>query len=240
MRVTGAWQRMTVQCVIKDANWAEFATAEQAIPSDGWESLDYPLAAFTNAPWARLRPEKPALPLQGMKLVFRGTQGVGPCAVDFANLCWLRGQPTRREGRSFGDAADGSSAVFGPALIPSRTGCTVLGQIAGRSLPGLVRSGHGLGLTVFCAVPFVPREVLAAVAREAGVHQYDSNPADVVRADSRFLAIHTKDGGRRTIRLPARSAVTDALSGKAVGAGTQVELTLPPSSTTILQLEPQK
>jgi hypothetical protein len=240
MRVTGAWQRMTVQCVIKDTNWAEFATPEKAVPSGGWESLDFPLTAFTNAPWAQVRPEKPALPLQGMKFVFGGTQNAGPCAVDFANLCWLRGQLTRREVRSFGDASDGSSAAFGPALIPSGTGCTVLGRIADRSQLGLVRSGRGLGLTVFCAVPFVPRELLAAVAREAGVHQYDSNPADVVRADSRFLAIHTKEGGKRTIRLPERSAVTDALSGETVGTGTEVELTLPPSSTTILQVEPRR
>ncbi len=238
MRVVGPWQRLTVQCVIKDADWAEFATPEAAIPSGGWEELQYPLAAFTNAPWARVRPAAPALPLKGMKFVLRGTDGAGPCEVDFAGLRWLRGQLTRREVRSFGDAADGSSAVFGPGLIPSGAGCTVLGRIGDTARPGLVRSGQGAGLTVFCAVPFVPRQVLAAVAREAGVHQYDDHLEDVVRADSRLLAIHTREGGPRTIHLLHRGTVTDALSGQVVGRAPGLVLTLPPTSTTLLEVKP--
>lgn len=229
VQVSGAWSRLTFQYAIKDANWAEFVTPVEPVPSGEWCLREYPLAAFTNAPWAKERPPKAALPLRGMKFVFRGTSDVGPVAVSFSNLRSLRGEVTPKQVCTFGEG------VFGPVLIPARDGCRTLGHIAGTDYAGLTSSGGGTGLTVFCAAPFIPREVLAAVMRAAGVHQYDSNPADVVRADSRLVAIHTKEGGRRTIMVPRRSMVTDALTGDPVGRGAAANMLLPPDSTTVLQ-----
>ena len=69
--------------------------------------------------------------------------------------------------------------------------------------------------SVYAGALCVPHEILANVAERAGVHRY-SDPGDIVYANDRFLAIHTRQGGPRTIRLRERRDVTDALSGKLV------------------------
>jgi len=84
-------------------------------------------------------------------------------------------------------------------------------------------------------VPYLPREVLAAVLDEAGVHRFDADAADIVRADSRFVAIHTKTGGARRLSFPRPVAACDAVSGQSLGQSQSLELTLPANSTTILE-----
>jgi hypothetical protein len=227
MRVEGHYEQLTAQVVIKDANWAEFATAPIALNSDDWQSLTLPFVGLQNAPWAQLRPAKPALPLQGMKFVVRGTQGAGLLKVSLRNLQALDGEVATREVADFGEGA------FGPALTPQAGSGQVLGTIEGTPYPGLVRTGAGKTLMLYCAAPFLPREVLRSVAREAGVHAYSTNPRDVVRADSRYLVIHTKEGGSRVLRLPGSVTLGDALSGEKVGEGSRVPVRLPPDSTTV-------
>ena len=62
---------------------------------------------------------------------------------------------------------------------------------------------------------FTP-ESLTKIAAEAGAHLYLDAPATVF-ANERFLAVHTKVGGGKTIRLPVKVAkVTDLLSGETV------------------------
>lgn len=230
MRIEGHYEQLSAQVVIKDANWAEFATPEMAVTSDGWHEFMLPFANLQNAPWAQARPPRPALPLQGMKFVFRGTQGAGEVRVHLRNLKALDGDLEIRQVASFGTGS------FGPALVPRDGSGTVLGELAVTAQPGLVRTGSGSGLVLYCAVPFLPRAVLRNVAREAGVHVYSAEPRDVVRADSQYLVIHTKEGGRRRLRLPDAAALRDAMTGEAVGVGRRVSVTVPPDSTTIWEL----
>ena len=62
---------------------------------------------------------------------------------------------------------------------------------------------------------FTP-ESLTTIASDAGVHLYLDAPATVFAKEG-FLAVHTKDGGKKTIRLRGRAAkVTDLLSGETV------------------------
>ena len=62
---------------------------------------------------------------------------------------------------------------------------------------------------------FTP-ESLTKIASDAGVHLYLDAPATVFAKEG-FLAVHTKDGGEKTIRLPKRAAtVVDLLAGKTV------------------------
>ena len=89
---------------------------------------------------------------------------------------------------------------------------------------------------MFCAVPFLPRQVLANIAHEAGVHRYVDSLTEVVRADSRFVAVHTKEGGERMLNLPGASTVSDAITGEEIGRGTRVPLSLTPDSTSIYEL----
>ncbi|MDY5695261.1 MAG: hypothetical protein SPK75_02680, partial [Victivallales bacterium] len=55
---------------------------------------------------------------------------------------------------------------------------------------------------------------LKSLAKSAGVHLY-SDAEIPVYADDRFLALHSKEGGTMTIRLPRRTGrITELFSGK--------------------------
>lgn len=59
-------------------------------------------------------------------------------------------------------------------------------------------------------------EVLKAIMKRAGVHLYTDGP-EPVYANQRLLAIHTKDGGEKTVRLPRScSKVIDVIRGATV------------------------
>ncbi|MGD9495745.1 MAG: beta-galactosidase [Armatimonadota bacterium] len=229
VKLTGDAPTLPFTFVIKDANWDEFVAPDEVLVEGESYRFDWPLEAFTNAPWARNRPERPALPLQGAKFVLREVANVGCCTLEMTNLSAETGEVIAREELRFG------SGAFGPALIP-RQGGRLLGRIAGTDLPGLVATGSGRALSVFCSVPYVPRELLAGVMREAGVHQYIDEGPDVLRADARLIALHTAAGGPRTLRLPAAATVSDALSGATLGAGTEIALELEPESTVLMEL----
>ncbi|NPV48815.1 MAG: hypothetical protein HPY69_17890 [Armatimonadetes bacterium] len=227
MKVEGHYQQLSAQVAIKDANWAEFATREMALTTGDWRQLTLPFANLANAPWAQVRPPRPARPLQGMKFVFRGTQGAGPIRVHLRNLRALDGELATQKVSAFG------AGSFGPALVPASDSGEVLGVVADTSWPGLVRTGSGRGLVLYCAIPFLPREVLRNAAREAGVHVYSTDAGDVVRGDSRYFVIHTREGGTRRLRLPRAVVLRDAMTGETVGQGRRISVTLPPDSTTV-------
>jgi hypothetical protein len=233
LKLEGAARRVMLQYCIKDANWAEFVAPEEVLVADGeWKQRDYALRSFTHAPWSKLKPEQIALPLQGMKFVIRGVSNVGRCDLQLSNLRALAGEVTTRQERSFG------SGLLTPMLTPTGSDCRVLGTIEGTDRPGLVVSGEGKGTVVYSAVPFLPGEVLRALLKRAGVTAYTADGQDVLRADTRFIAIHTKDGGLRTLHLPRTAQLQDAFTGELVGSGEEVEVGLEPESTALYELKP--
>lgn len=233
--IDGQAAQIGLRCVLKDANYAEFVSPTEVFTDGKPHPLAYSLSAFTNAPWAKVRPERPALPLKGLKFVLDGIASLGPVHVQLRDLQVLKGDTTTTRVCRFGDTS------FGPTVTPlPQPGTRVLGHVDGRSAVLLAARGQGSAFQLFCPVPYLPREVLANVLTQAGVHRYDDNLRDVLRADSRLLAIHTQAGGARTLRLPEEGMVREALSERVVGRGPELSLQLPPDSTTILELAPQR
>ncbi|MCE5217515.1 beta-galactosidase [bacterium] len=232
VKLDGNCSRLVLRTVIKDANLAEFQAAPVTLVPGDWQRLSYPLAAFTSAPWSKLKPEKIALPLRGMKFVLDGTNVAGRCTVSMRDLAAISGPVSATQVCSYGDG------LFTPALIPATDRGQVLGRVAGAGDPAILLTGEGRASSLFSAVPYVPRELLCGMARRAGVHQYLDAPGDVLRADSRFLCLHTKDGGPRKLNLPSACTVRDAFTGSVLGKGTSLDLDLPPNSTTLLEYEP--
>jgi hypothetical protein len=216
--------------VIKDANLSEFCAPEEVLVAGEAREQVYPLAAFTSAPWSRVAVEAPALPLKGCKFVMHNTANVGRCVMEITEPRTLAGTLTTRDEARYG------SGAFAPALLPAEGQGRLLARIAGTGDPAVVATGAGTGLTLYSALPYLPREVLAAVMDEAGVHRYVGEGADVLRADARFIALHTAEGGARTLRLPREAAVTNALTGEALQTGSTVTLDLAPDSTLLMEL----
>jgi hypothetical protein len=224
--------QLSVQCVIKDANDDEFVSPPTFLADTKPRQVIYPLRAHTNAPWAVRKPPAPALPVRGMKFVVYGVGGGGQISLQIQNLCCLTGAVSTRTLCRFGEG------IFGPAFSPvAGPGTRVLGHLEDREACLLAIRGQGPGATLFCPAPYLPRQILANLFDESAVWRYDTNPLDILRGDSRLLAIHTKEGGLRTLRLPQPNAVRDAITGLNFGQGTTLPLILEPNSTTILELE---
>jgi hypothetical protein len=86
-----------------------------------------------------------------------------------------------------------------------------LARYAGSDAVGMAARGR----SVFCAVPGLPPAMLRSVYRMAGVHVY-ADADDPLTADARFVSLHTATAGAKTIRLPERRTVVDALTGAAL------------------------
>jgi hypothetical protein len=117
-----------------------------------------------------------------------------------------KGSPLLPEGFAFGDGVP-----FGPALVAEDG--DPIGVAEGTRYP-LLASKSG-GRNVFLGAPFAPLELLSALVDIAGVHRYDRNPNDIVRAASWFLVVHTKEGGREGNHPPSAGEIDRCRYGTA-------------------------
>lgn len=85
-----------------------------------------------------------------------------------------------------------------------------LGTLRGSREPGLaVKDVNGMK-SVFCAAPFPPPELLRNIFRYAGVHLY-SDRTDIIYANARYVVLCADEDGERTLRLPSKCTVRDAV-----------------------------
>ncbi len=112
-----------------------------------------------------------------------------------------------------------------------------LGKLAGLDKPGLVVKQQDGWTSVYSSAPILPAALIRNIAQAAGCHIY-SHANDVVYANRNSLVIYAPAGGTRTVRLPARTSVTNLLDKTVVATEAQeFQLTLEPNSTVILGLE---
>jgi hypothetical protein len=69
--------------------------------------------------------------------------------------------------------------------------------------------------SVYCSIPVLPPAVIRNIARAAGVHIY-SDQDDFVAANHWLLTLCASHDGPRTIRLPRKTTVTNAMTGAVV------------------------
>jgi hypothetical protein len=203
--------------------------------TDTVETRVLPFAAFEKASWDRTDATAIRFPLRGMKFVLNGTQGGRFGTLVLSDLSAVWGELSQHETRSYGDPANAC-----PVLVVDDPDATVLGRDAATDGVLLACKGKAGQRHVVSTVPYVPREVLAALMDEAGVCRYVDSADVIVRADSGLVSLHTAVGGDCELRLPAPAMARNALTRERVGNGTHVRVSLPPSSTTLLGLEPPR
>ncbi|MGD9495085.1 MAG: hypothetical protein AB7Y46_02120 [Armatimonadota bacterium] len=109
---------------------------------------------------------------------------------------------------------------FGPRLVAADPDAQVLGRYAHNSQPGLVRK-RGEGFTsVFRESCFMPREVLAWIAREAGAPPYCEDPRVQVSACRSWLVARNLTGETLSCALSLKrpGPVVDAFTGEALAS----------------------
>ncbi len=109
----------------------------------------------------------------------------------------------------------GLSQTVTPAFYVADKSAVTLGKIGETKRTGLAVKRFSDWTSVYTFAPPVSPDVLRSIFRSAGVHIY-SDAGDVLYADTSYLAITGETGGKRTIRLPYSSTVTDMLTGKTI------------------------
>ena len=72
-----------------------------------------------------------------------------------------------------------------------------------------------LSLTIFSGSYFMEGPLLRQIAREAGVHIF-GDALDIYEANDRFLSVHVRSAGKKTIRLPRKTTVIDVFNRELV------------------------
>lgn len=126
-----------------------------------------------------------------------------------------------------------------PRFYADDPDATVLGMVrAGIDKPGLVVKEQDGWTSIYSAAPIVPSALLRGIARQAGVHIY-SDADDVVCANRHFLSLYAPRGGVRSVHLPQRATVIDALTGAVVAESvSRFRLELPEHTTVLYRLQP--
>lgn len=107
---------------------------------------------------------------------------------------------------------------FSPFFMVDDPGAIALGTLRGTSLPGLAVKEIGGMKSIFSTASCPTPELLRNIFRYAGVHLYsDSN--DIVYANARYITVCCREGGAKTLRLPAKMDLYDALEDKLLARG---------------------
>jgi hypothetical protein len=124
---------------------------------------------------------------------------------------------------------------------------TILGMASSREGSGLKHGTRKPGFavkkmkdwtSVYCSVPVLPPVVIRNIAREAGAHIYCDND-DFVAANDWMLCVCAASDGPRTIRLPRKAKVVDALTGETVKRrALSFEVEMQYGETRVWKLEP--
>jgi hypothetical protein len=109
----------------------------------------------------------------------------------------------------------GESQPTWPVCVADDAAATVLGALEG-GRAGLVVKRQKEWTAVFSSAPLLPARLLRNLAASAGAHLY-VDTEDVVWASKELVAVCVKDGGERTVRLPAKATVRDLYTGELLG-----------------------
>ncbi|MEN6301847.1 MAG: hypothetical protein ABFD96_03940, partial [Armatimonadia bacterium] len=132
----------------------------------------------------------------------------------------------------------GAETIVAPRFYVDDPQAQVLAKLAGTDKAGLVMKRNGAWTAIYSSAIGLPPALMRNVARQAGCHIWvDSD--DTFCTDSRLVTIHAASEGSKTINLPRKSQVTDALTGKPVRVeGQTVKLEMKKAETRILELQP--
>jgi len=126
----------------------------------------------------------------------------------------------------------GSGATYAPHFALTDADETIATYDDGTCAVGLKRTGEAL--SVFSGVDYLNQDLIDEVYRRAGVHVYAASH-DPVEANENLVTVYAHSAGRKTVRLPRKTAVVDVFARKLIAGSTDVvELDMPIHSTKLL------
>ncbi len=110
-----------------------------------------------------------------------------------------------------------SLGELNPLVSVCDPAAAVLGHIKETGEPGLALRRFTDWTSLHASAGPVPAAVLRALARQAGVHIYCEQDASLY-VNRSFIALHSREAGVYTLRLPAAESRVDLLSGQEAGS----------------------
>ncbi len=131
----------------------------------------------------------------------------------------------------------GTDSRLGPQFYIDDPEPDILGQVViaqGISKPGFGIKTYPEWISIYCAVPNIPAQVLREIAKFAKVHLY-GDKGDILYATPNLLGVHTISGGKRTFFLPKKVGIVyDLFEQKVIAMETdQISVVLRPASTVL-------
>lgn len=113
----------------------------------------------------------------------------------------------------------------------------VAGRLVDGGRPGLVVKRSGGFTSVYSGAMTLPPGLMRNIARAAGVHIWLETD-DALYTDAQWAGVHAAADGVKTLNLPGRFRVTDALTGRRLAdAATSVSLPMTRAQTVLLRLQ---
>lgn len=128
----------------------------------------------------------------------------------------------------------GNGKEISPVIWVGDDSVEVLGRFPDGK-PALTLKKFPKFTSVYIATPPAPAGILRELLKKAGVHIYIESE-DVLYVNQSFLAIHTREGGLKHIKLPMEKEVEDAFTGKRLGKVKEWKVEIPPHRTVLYLL----
>ena len=123
---------------------------------------------------------------------------------------------------------------YGPVLVPVSPGQIIHATAGGR--PAVVELNSGSRKNFYSLMP-PTAEMVRALAKMCKIHIY-TDSADIFNANSTHIMLHAVKGGVKTIRLPGKYDVSDAVTGKKLFSGVDsFKVSVPRHESRIFSIE---
>ena len=122
------------------------------------------------------------------------------------------------EGQVYGGSQPSATSPI--TYIADTSGATVLGYNMDGGKPGLAIKNMGDWTSVYTAAPCIDVQMLRNLLAMTDSHVYSENNDDVIYANNHYVALHSTEGGTKTISLPEKHSVYDVFAEKFVSMDT--------------------
>lgn len=114
------------------------------------------------------------------------------------------------EGQVYGSSQPSATSPI--TYIADTSGATVLGYNMDGGQPGLAIKDMGDWTSVYSSAPCIDVQMLRNLLTMADSHVYSENNEDVIYANNHYVALHSAEGGTKTITLPEKHSVYDVFA----------------------------
>jgi hypothetical protein len=167
--------------------------------------------------------------LTGIKLAKEDREGRPQILLDAADP-WAQGLPADKP-------LGAEHLTVAPRFYATDPQARVAGRLIDGGQPGLVAKKQDGWTSIYSAAMQLPSGLIRSLARSAGVHVWLESD-DALYTDGQFLGVHAAADGEKTIRLPRKSKVLDAISGQPRTAdGQTIRLQMKRAETVLLKLD---